>query len=131
LERVGEVLYGARAAYMVEHNVGLTKLYNALKDPQNVDPKILAIRTMHESMDRAVLDAYGWQDIAVPPYCPLNDDDKASVQAFTDVVIDRLYVLNEQRAREEQLAGAGKKPKGKKEPKAKKPSGGDDQGCLF
>jgi hypothetical protein len=60
----------------------------------------------------------------------MSDADREAVQAFEDEVIDRLYVLNAERAKEEQLAGqaAGapktKKPKGKK----KAPEG---QGGLF
>lgn len=60
-------------------------------------------------MDRAVLDAYGWGDVAVPPYCPVTDTDRAAVQAFEDEVIDRLYVLNAERAREEERLGVGPK----------------------
>jgi hypothetical protein len=54
---------------MVNTNQGLTKTYNALKDPENNDPRILELRRLHEAMDRAVLDDYGWTDLTVPPYC--------------------------------------------------------------
>ncbi len=66
--------------------------------------------------DRAVLAAYGWTDIAVPPYCPRTDEDRAALQAFEDEVIDRLFVLNAERAAEEKRAGAtvGAKQKGAK-----------------
>jgi hypothetical protein len=112
LETAGQALYDARAAYMVETHQGLTKTYNALKDPACDDSRILELRRLHEAMDRAVLDAYGWTDIAVPPYCPTSDADRAALQAFEDEVIDRLYVLNAERAREEErlgLAGRGRK----------------------
>ena len=72
-------------------------------------------------MDRAVLDAYGWTDIAVPPFCPKTDADRAALQAFEDEVIDRLYVLNAERAAEEQRQQAAMAPvaKGKKAKVAK------------
>ena len=73
LEAIGEKLYAARARFMVETNQGLTKTYNAIKDPACEDPRILALRALHEDMDRAVLAAYGWTDIAVPPCCPITD----------------------------------------------------------
>ena len=114
LESVGQELYDARAKYMVDTNRGLTKTYNAIKDPACDEPRIVELRRLHEEMDRAVLDAYGWADIAVPPYCPKNDAERAAVQAFEDEVIDRLYVLNAERAREEERLGMGKK-KGVKE----------------
>ncbi|MCU0685085.1 MAG: hypothetical protein MUF34_23050 [Polyangiaceae bacterium] len=110
LEAIGETLYEARARFMVDTNQGLTKTYNALKDPSCDEPRILELRRLHEDMDRAVLAAYGWSDIAVPPFCALSDADRAALQAFEDEVIDRLYVLNEARAREEQRLGlTGKK----------------------
>jgi len=67
LEAIGDKLYETRAAFMVDTDQGLTKTYNALKDPDNDDPRILELRRLHEEMDRAVLDAYGWDDIPVPP----------------------------------------------------------------
>jgi hypothetical protein len=109
LESAGEALYEARAKYMVDTDQGLTKTYNALKDPTCTEPRVLELRRLHEAMDRAVLDAYGWNDIAVPPYCPANDQERAALQAFEDEVIDRVYVLNSERAREEERLGVGKK----------------------
>lgn len=109
LEAAGQALYDARAKYMVDTQQGLTKTYNALKDPSCDDPRILELRRLHEAMERAVLDAYGWSDIAVPPYCPITDAARRALQAFEDEVIDRLYVLNAERAREEERLGLGKK----------------------
>ena len=139
LETVGQTLYDARAKFMVDTEQGLTKTYNAIKDPACDDPRVLELRRMHEEMDRAVLDAYGWSDIVVPPYCPKSESERAAVQAFEDEVIDRLYLLNAERAREEERLGLGGKkakkrgeaesearPKGKR---GKKPP--KDQGKLF
>ncbi len=115
LEAIGQQLYEARAQYMLDTNQGLTKTYNALKNPGCDEPRILELRRLHEEMDRAVLDAYGWSDIAVPPYCPRDDEEKGLVGVFEDEVIDRLYLLNSERAREEQRlgkAGGAAKAKG-------------------
>ncbi|MEY4548608.1 MAG: hypothetical protein RL685_4803, partial [Pseudomonadota bacterium] len=101
LEAVGKQLYEARAAFMVDTDQGLTKTYNHLKNPECDDPRILALRALHEQLDRAVLDAYGWSDLQVPPYCPLNAAEEAQLQAFKDEVIDRLFVLNAERAAQE------------------------------
>jgi hypothetical protein len=113
LEAIGERLYTARAAYMVETSQGLTKTYNALKDPACTDDRILALRRLHEEMDRAVLATYGWSDVAVPPYCLVTEADRAAAQAFEDEVIDRLYLLNAARAREEQRLDLGTKTRGR------------------
>jgi hypothetical protein len=109
LESAGQALYDARANYMVDADQGLTKTYNALKDPACTEARILDLRRLHEAMDRAVLDAYAWSDIAVPPYCPVSDGDTAAVHAFEDEIIDRLYVLNAERARDEERLGLANK----------------------
>ena len=146
LEEVGGELYKARAKYMVDTDQGLTKTYNALKDPACDDPRILELRALHEELDRAVLRAYpklpgvgsndpnvvGWSDIAVPPFCIATNEDRAALQAFEDEVIDRLFVLNELRAKEEAAEAANAGGKALKRPaakKASKPSQG--QGSLF
>lgn len=108
---------------MVDTDQGLTKTYNALKDPNCTDKRILELRELHEEMDRAVLRAYpklpgvgrddpnqiGWSDIKVPPFCIATDEDRAALQAFEDEIIDRLFVLNEIRAKEEAALGRGAK----------------------
>ncbi|WP_437650363.1 type IIL restriction-modification enzyme MmeI [Sorangium sp. So ce362] len=120
LESIGEKLYETRASFMVDTNQGLTKTYNALKNPDSDDPRVLDLRALHEEMDRAVLAAYGWSDIAVPPYCPKTDEDRAALQAFEDEVIDRLFVLNAERAEQEKQAAAAAAPpaKGARKPAA-------------
>jgi hypothetical protein len=109
LESIGQRLYDTRATFLLETNQGLTKTYNALKNPDKQDPAILELRQLHEDMDRAVLEAYGWSDIPVPPYCPQTKADHKALQAFEDEVIDRLFVLNAKRAEEEEILGASKK----------------------
>jgi hypothetical protein len=128
LEPIGERLYTVRDEHMVATNQGLTKTYNALKDPANTDPAILALRELHLELDRAVLAAYGWSDIEVPPFTePVSAAEQAARQAFEDEVIDRLFVLNAERAKEEERAGLTGGKKGKKTGKkkaAKKDDGG-------
>jgi hypothetical protein len=128
VEATGEALHESRVAYMIGTNQGLTKTYNALKDPNNADSRILELRQLHEAMDRAVLDAYGWTNIAVPPYCPLSDADRAAVQAFEDEVIDRLYVLNAERAREEERLGLAAKGGARRAAEDDDPAGGGHDG---
>ncbi len=127
LEAIGEKLYSARARFMVDTNQGLTKTYNALKDPTSDDPRILELRAFHEEMDRAVLAAYGWGEVPVPPYCPQTDEDRAAVAAFEDEVIDRLFALNAARAADEKRLGAtvGAKQKSAAKGRAKKAKGAD------
>ncbi|HEX4966550.1 MAG TPA: type IIL restriction-modification enzyme MmeI [Thermoanaerobaculia bacterium] len=102
LEDIGQRLYDTRAKFMLDTQQGLTTTYNLLKDPDCHDPRIEELRQLHEEMDRAVLAAYGWDDIPVPPYgTPTTDAERRALEAFEDEVIDRLFVLNAQRAEEE------------------------------
>jgi hypothetical protein len=116
LEDIGQRLYDARAGYMVGEQVGLTITYNRLKDPASREPRIEELRRLHEEMDSAVLAAYGWSDISVPPFVtPTTPADKKTIEAFEGEVIDRLFVLNAQRAEEERVKGltGGRKGKAK------------------
>ena len=44
VEAIGERLYTARAAYMVDTKQGLTQTYNQLEAPRCDEPRILALR---------------------------------------------------------------------------------------
>lgn len=135
LEAIGEQLYTARARFMVETNQGLTTTYNQLKDPDCDSDRIDDIRhlrALHEDLDRAVLAAYGWSDIVVPPYCPTTDTDRAAAALFEDLVIDRLFALNAERAAQENKA---QRPTRIEEPKVakkqRKPRGVESQTTML
>ncbi|WP_437667172.1 DNA methyltransferase [Sorangium sp. So ce1182] len=102
LDAAGERLYAARARLMAELGEGLTAMYNLLKDPACARPGVVELRRLHEELDRAVLAAYGFDDIEVPPYtAPSSPGEGRAAGAFEDRVIDRLFALNEARAAEE------------------------------
>ena len=118
LARAGEIYYDYRAALMIENNEGLTKTYNRFHDPNEDSPAIAKLRDLHAAMDRAVLAAYGWQDI--PTDCQFLLDyeiDEAEwgtkkkpyryrwPNAIRDEVLARLLELNAERAAEEAAAG--------------------------
>jgi hypothetical protein len=121
LEQAGRKYYEFRAALMVRNNEGLTKTYNRFHDPEESSPDIIRLRELHATMDRAVLDAYGWTDIQ--PTCEFirdyeeDDDEEESGRRrkkpwryrwpdeIRDEVLARLLELNKQRAEEEALEG--------------------------
>ena len=77
LEAAGKTYYDHRAALMVANDEGLTKTYNRFNDPYEHSPAIVTLRELHTSMDRAVLDAYGWTDIPTDcDFFPLHPDDE-------------------------------------------------------
>ena len=119
LETAGKLYYEHRAALMVANDEGLTRTYNRFHDPYERSPGILELRELHAAMDRAVLAAYGWNDI--PTACdffPLHPDDEADPNPSAhpkrkphryrwpdetqNEVLARLLDLNAIRAAEEQ-----------------------------
>jgi hypothetical protein len=102
VESAGQAFYAARARFMVETDQGLTKTYNVLEDPDNHQPIVQELRRLTQAMDRAVLDAYGWTELDVPPYCHETAAEREAHKAFEAEVIDRLHLLNAERAGAEQ-----------------------------
>lgn len=117
VERAGEHLAGLRAEYMVRENVGLTTLYNRMKDPTHDDMHVVALRTAHEEIDVAAYaeaDPTGrWREIAVPSHCSVDGDTRLEV--FEDRVIDSLFELNHKRALEETQGSGVRADKQKKD----------------
>jgi len=97
LEALGEEVHEMRREFATGRGIGLTETYNALHDAAATDLALKQLRTLHERLDRAVLDSYGWSDVAVPPYCAASDacHDR---NHFEDVMAARLSALNADRA---------------------------------
>jgi hypothetical protein len=147
LEAVGREYYEFRATLMVKNNEGLTKTYNRFHDPNETSPDIQRLRKLHSAMDRAVLDAYGWQDLQ--PSCEfLLDYDEEEEEneeptrgrgrkkpwryrwpdELRDKLLARLLELNKNRAEEEALSGVANEPAVKKaKPAARKPKKESDK----
>ncbi len=115
LEAAGKAYYDHRAALMVRNDEGLTKTYNRFHDPNEDDPDIAQLRTLHTAMDRAVLNAYDWPDL--PTDCDFHLDYEIDEEAWgtkkkpyryrwpndiRDEVLARLLELNAERAAEEE-----------------------------
>ncbi len=118
LEVTGRAYHDYRSDRMVTNNEGLTKTYNRLHDPYESDPGIVRLRELHEAMDRAVLHAYGWDDIPTDNEFLLDyesDEEEWGNRKkpyryrwpdeVRDEVLARLIQLNGERAAEEERAG--------------------------
>ena len=115
LEVAGQAYYDHRAALMVTRNEGMTKTYNRFHDRSETAADIVRLRELHAAMDRAVLEAYGWHDLAerAAPVSldETNEDDHAYQRRlfwpseFRDEVLARLLALNAERAEAERAAG--------------------------
>jgi hypothetical protein len=66
LREVGRILDTERREIMLRRDLGLTKLYNLVNDPDtadSVDADVARLRRIHVELDQAVMDAYGWGDV--------------------------------------------------------------------
>jgi hypothetical protein len=130
LESAGREYYEFRASLMTRNNEGLTKTYNRFHDPEERSPDILKLRELHAAMDKAVLEAYGWNDLAEAATCKFlldyeedeDDDEESSGRRrkkpwryrwpddFRDEVLARLLALNAERAEQGRLRGDTAQP---------------------
>jgi len=61
----GKDYYNHRENIMEKDSIGLTNLYNAFNDPGiQANTSLLHLRSLHQSLDQAVLNAYKWTDIS-------------------------------------------------------------------
>ena len=63
LAEAGRTLDTERREIMLRRELGLTKLYNLVNDPDYTDDDIARMREIHVELDQAVMDAYGWGDV--------------------------------------------------------------------
>jgi hypothetical protein len=111
LETIGQAYYDHRAALMAARNEGMTKTYNRFHNPGERGDDIVRLRELHSEMDREVLRAYGWDDLAEgaePVFLDEANEDGYTYQgrlfwpsAFRDEVLARLLALNAERHGEE------------------------------
>jgi len=123
LELAGECYHDHRAALMVVRNEGMTKTYNRFHDRSETAEDIERLRDLHAAMDRVVLEAYGWRDLAAraePIFLDETNEDDHTYQGrlfwpsdFRDEVLARLLALNAERHAEEVRLGVAPGMKGK------------------
>jgi hypothetical protein len=111
---------------MISRNEGLTKTYNRFHDRSERSQDIRRLRELHVEMDRAVLNGYGWRDLAeraAPISLDDTNEDDHTYQGrlfwpsdFRDKVLARLLALNAERHAEEVRLGIAPELKGKGRP---------------
>jgi hypothetical protein len=115
LEAAGQIYNDHRSALMIARNEGLTKIYNQFHDRNETAEGIKRLRILHAAMDRAVLESYGWGDLAeraVPIFLDESNEDDHTYQGrlfwpseLRDEVLARLLALNAERHAEEVRLG--------------------------
>jgi hypothetical protein len=125
LEEIGRTYDDERAALMVIRNEGMTKTYNRFHDPSETANDIQRLRELHAAMDRAVLEKYGWHDLAAraaPIFLDEAVEDDHTYQGrlfwpsdFREEVLAHLLALNAERHAEEVSLGIAPGMRGKSE----------------
>lgn len=119
LEAIGQTYHDHRAELMIAANEGMTKTYNRFHKDSETGAAIQRLRELHDEMDRAVLRAYGWDDLAEtlkPEFLTEDTEDDHTYQgryfwpaAQRDLVLSRLLALNAERYAEELRQGLHEK----------------------
>jgi hypothetical protein len=115
LEEAGRAYFNCRAELMVNRDDGMTETFNHFHDPTEVAEDIRRLRELHAAMDFAVLEAFGWRDLATraaPIVLDETNEDDHTYQGrlfwpsdFRDEVLARLLALNAERHAEEVRLG--------------------------
>ncbi|MBB2817297.1 UNVERIFIED_ORG: hypothetical protein GGD59_000515 [Rhizobium esperanzae] len=115
----GEIYKDCRADLMLAANEGMTKTYNRFHKLDERGEPIQRLRALHDEMDRAVLRAYGWSDLADelrPEFLTEETEDDHTYQdryfwnaEGRDRVLFRLLALNAERHAEELRTGVAPK----------------------
>ena len=109
IRQLAEQLDAHRKTQQADHpTLTLTGMYNVLdklrsgealsaKDKTIHEQGLVSVlRTLHDELDAAVLQAYGWSDLGPVPWA-----DEAARATWTDTLLQRLVDLNTRRATEE------------------------------
>lgn len=88
---------------MLRRDLGLTKLYNLVNDPDVTnasDPDVARLRAIQVEFDHAVMDAYGWSDVPLEHgFHTYRQMERWTVSPAARVeILDRLLEENHRRA---------------------------------
>lgn len=107
LQRIGVALDEERREMMLRRNLGLTKLYNLVNDPDVFgDADVRRLREIHMKVDEAVVVAYGWDDVPLDHgFHTYRQMERFTFSPAARIeLLDRLLEENHRRA---ELQGAG------------------------
>ena len=103
LLEIGKVLDAERREIMLRRELGLTKLYNLVNDPDiadSADKDVARLRQIHVELDEAVMAAYGWDDVPLDHgFHTYRQMTRWTISPYARVeVFDRLLEENHRRA---------------------------------
>ena len=103
LAEIGRTLDIERREIMLRRELGLTKLYNLVNDPDTADSAdgdVARMREIHVELDHAVMDAYGWGNVPLEHgFHTYRQMRRWTVSPTARVeILDRLLAENHHRA---------------------------------
>jgi hypothetical protein len=103
LDGIGKKLDTERREIMLRRELGLTKLYNLVNDPdiaESADNDVARLRRIHVELDEAVMAAYGWSDVPLDHgFHTYRRMTRWTISPYARVeVFDRLLEENHRRA---------------------------------
>ncbi|KUG53401.1 type II restriction endonuclease subunit M [Serinicoccus chungangensis] len=103
LRQIGRTLDEERREVMLRRDLGLTKLYNLVNDPDisvAADADVARLREIHVELDHAVMHAYGWGDVTLAHgFHTYRQMTRWTVSPAARVeILDRLLEENHRRA---------------------------------
>lgn len=103
LAQAGRILDDERHEIMIRRGFGLTKLYNMVNErdlTDAADSDVAHLRQIHVDLDRAVMAAYGWDDVPLDPgFHTYRQMERWTVSPAARVeILDRLLEENHRRA---------------------------------
>ncbi|OLT45209.1 type II restriction endonuclease subunit M [Saccharomonospora sp. CUA-673] len=104
VETLGRILDEKRREIMLRRELGLTKLYNLVNDPEvQGDADVGRMREIQVEVDEATMEAYGWDDLPLDHgFHAYRQMQRWTVSPAARVeILDRLLELNHERARAE------------------------------
>jgi len=115
LHAIGRTLDEERREIMLRRELGLTKLYNLVNDPDlptPSDPDAARLRAIHVELDETVMAAYGWSDVPLDHgFHTYRQMTRWTVGPSARVeILDRLLEENPRRGAAEAAAGMGAAP---------------------
>lgn len=132
LRLIGESFNHTRQAVLLNRGWGLTRLANAINDPDCNDEDLQGVRSRLAELDQQVLETYGWNDIELKHgfhhvgYLPEGKNRRYTIcEVARFELLRRLSELNRQRHDEEAVVNS-------RESSAKKikPSQKSDESCA-
>lgn len=104
LAELGRAYHAHRARMMTSTGRGLTASWRRFHDPADSAPDVVELRRRHDAIDRAVLAAYGWDDLAIAPAFRASASRSpryALADETTRELLRRLASENAKRARDD------------------------------